>query len=286
MDQTWNHHATTGRICNRINEKRDTCGACGKRGKPGDKLHCFSHWLEFILADQEGRLQQVRRYDNCTNCLGRNQNTAYHKDTNPGQKPLVCGLYDKASRSYCNSLEHAAFHGSTSDKQDTQTRNTIEKEEHRNSSNQMENDRPRSIKLEEQLKECVKHRRVEGTSSKLGTDKLCHHCVWKLRMSSYPRREDHLSQVQDHPEGEGVPRCYRFNDTHPHGHHTRSYVDSKKTSLHPDSDQASLVHDAQSCRRCKTCDRTPRWCGACWMLAEPGEALHCLNHCIQFTMYH
>ena len=129
--QTWDMEAATCRICNEINEKRNTCGACGKTGKSGDRLHCFSHCLEFILADPDERLQQVRRYDNCTNCLGRYHTTAYHKDTNPGQKPLVCGLYEKASRSYCNSLEHAAFHGSTSHKQNTQPRTTKEKEKHK-----------------------------------------------------------------------------------------------------------------------------------------------------------
>ena len=144
-------------------------------------------------------MQQVQRYDNCTSCLGRNHNKTYHKNTNPGQKPLVCGLYDETSGSYCNSLEHAAFHGSTSHKKETQTWKTLEKEKQRNSSNRVENDRLRSSNLEERLK-----------------------------------------------EREGVQKCHRCNDTHPNGHHTRSYVDSKKAKLHPDSDQAALEHDAQA----------------------------------------
>ena len=113
---------------------------------------------------------------------------------------------------------------------------------------------------------------------------MCPQCdIWKLkRINSYLRRQDRLSQIQGNPEEEGHPRCFRCNDAHPYGHHTRTYVASKKTSLHPDSDQASLVHDAPACRRCKARHRTPRWCGACWMSAEPGEALHCLKHCIQF----
>ena len=56
MEQIGNHHPTTGRNHNKINENRDTCGAWGKEGKPGNKRHCFSHCLKFIQANPEERL--------------------------------------------------------------------------------------------------------------------------------------------------------------------------------------------------------------------------------------
>ena len=82
--------AATYRLCNETNETDNNFGACGDSG---ERLHCFSHCPEFMLADPDERLQQVRMYDSCTICLRRNHSTAYHVNTEPEGKQWVCGLY-------------------------------------------------------------------------------------------------------------------------------------------------------------------------------------------------
>ena len=69
----------------------------------------------------------------------------------------------------------------------------------------MEDDGPRSIQFEEQLKECLEHGGVEGEKSNLGTKSLRLQCVWKLRLKI--ERLSRSSQVQGHSEEEGDPKC-------------------------------------------------------------------------------
>ena len=42
-----------------IRDNQQTCGACGQQGKPGEKLHCYDHCIEFLKADPDERLRQV-----------------------------------------------------------------------------------------------------------------------------------------------------------------------------------------------------------------------------------
>jgi hypothetical protein len=144
--QTWCMVVASCWFCNKPNESNTKCGACGISG---ESMHCFSHWREFILSNQDDRLQLERMYDSCTICLKRNHSKASHDDAG---KPLRCGVYNRANGSHCYSRENAAFYGSSSRKQETQPGATTENKEHKNLLDKREVDRPRSIQFREQLK--------------------------------------------------------------------------------------------------------------------------------------
>jgi hypothetical protein len=101
---------TTCRHCRTfiVSGNPQTCGACGKTRNHGDRIHCFSHCLEFIEAQPE-----VRRNGDYTTCLERGHEAEAHMEMDQNETP-TCGLYSKASGTTCNSIQNAVFHGSTS----------------------------------------------------------------------------------------------------------------------------------------------------------------------------
>ena len=118
-----NVEMTTCRHCrgNIVCGTPQSCGACGKTRNHGDRLHCFSHCLEFIKAKPDEKLRMVRRNGDCTTCLKRGHDADAHMARNLGESP-ICGLYVKASGAVCTSIQNTVFHGSAS--HHTQSNNT------------------------------------------------------------------------------------------------------------------------------------------------------------------
>ena len=105
-----------------IRDNQQTCGACGQQGKPGEKLHCYDHCIEFLKADPDERLRQVQKYGDCTLCLLRDHNTDSHMSRYAGKndKAVMCSIWDKQSNTTCTSIQNAAFHGCASHRQTSQ----------------------------------------------------------------------------------------------------------------------------------------------------------------------
>jgi hypothetical protein len=106
---------TTCRDCKRstIIGDHQTCGACSQTRYRGDRIHCFTHCLEFIEAQPEERLKMVQTHGDCTTCLERGHEAEAHKEMSKNETP-TCGLYIKTSARTCGSIQNAVFHDAAS----------------------------------------------------------------------------------------------------------------------------------------------------------------------------
>ena len=117
-------HMQSASKCHRclreVREAPQTCGACDTTAKPGEKLHCYDHCLEFMRADPEERLRQVTKHGDCTYCLYRDHDTDSHLSRAAAhpEKLQQCGI--KENGKACTSNQNAAFHGAVAHRQHAQ----------------------------------------------------------------------------------------------------------------------------------------------------------------------
>jgi hypothetical protein len=90
-----------------------TCGACGETRNQGERIHCFSHCLEFIEAQPEERLKMEQRHVDYTLCLERGHEAEAYMEMSESENP-TCELYINISARTCGSIQNAVFHGAAS----------------------------------------------------------------------------------------------------------------------------------------------------------------------------